>query len=81
VTSSNEAKLTSRPAWKALAAHYDAIRDVHSAHPVCRRSGTRRTVHVRCGRAISRLLEEPDHWGNDCAPLPTSKGMRSCFPN
>jgi glucose-6-phosphate isomerase len=29
VTSSNEVKLTSRPAWKALAAHYRAIRSVH----------------------------------------------------
>jgi glucose-6-phosphate isomerase len=29
VTSSNGAKLTSGPAWKALAAHFDAIRNLH----------------------------------------------------
>jgi glucose-6-phosphate isomerase len=29
VTSTNEAELTSRPAWKALAAHYGVIQNVH----------------------------------------------------
>ena len=58
------ASLTARPAWKALVAHHEKIRDVHLRKLFADDPSARRAHDGGGGGRLPRLLEEPHHRRN-----------------
>ena len=68
--------LTERPAWKALTAHHQTVRNLHLRELFAERSAARRAPDRRSRRPLSRLLEEPGHRRDDQAAAAAGRRMQ-----
>ena len=68
-------------AWKALEAHYDAVKDVHLRELFADDPDAGRAPDGRGGRHLSRLLEEPRHRRDAAAPCRAGRGLRPARPH
>ena len=70
------APLTERPAWKALEAHYQQVRELHLRKLFADDPEARRADDGRGGGPLPGLLEESHHRRNPQAPAATGRGIR-----